>query len=309
MLRLLLPCLLLTACLPSILKRSVEPLASLPEHLPELAPCALVHTVVDEDLSNAANGFEGEWKSIYSSFLIRHPEGVLLVDAAFGTEAEEDIARAPWWFRKAVGASRDAKPLSELLAKVGVKPEEITHVLLTHAHWDHTGGLVQLPNAKVLMPRKEAEWILNETDYVVSGAMPHHLVPVKDQVAPFIFSGPAYDGFEHSHDVFGDGSVVAVPTPGHTLGATSWFVNSGDGHRWLFAGDAAWVKEGFETPVMKDRFVSTLIDADKEQTADSLGHLHAVFNAARATVVTSHDERTWVDVPRCIKTIDAVESD
>ena len=99
--------------------------------------------------------------------------------------------------------------------------------------------------------------------------------------------------------MFGDGSIVAVPSVGHTPGATSYYVNSGDGRRWLFVGDAAWVKEGFEEPVPKGRLASFLADGDRERTADTLGTLHAVSDAKAAAIVTSHDERTWTGVPRC----------
>src|SRR5439155_1313058 len=80
--------------------------------------------------------------------------------------------------------------------------------------------------------------------------IPQHLA--RARVEKLTFPGPAYEGFDKSQDVLGDGSIVAVPTPGHTSGATSYFVNSGDGHRWFFVGDAAWVKEGFAAPA-RDR--------------------------------------------------------
>lgn len=290
----------LVACGTTIPKRGVDPRATLPDDLPLLAPCALVHAEVDESLSNGARGFGGDWKLIYSSFLIRHPKGVVLVDAAFGDEAEADVEKGPFYFRWAVGSARVARPLATLLRQAGVAPEEVTHVLITHAHWDHTGGLAQLPHAKVLMPKAEAAWALQETSSVlVDGGMPHHFAPVKDRVVAFDFDGPAYDGFAGSYDVFGDGSIVAVPHAGHSPGSTGWYLNSGDGRRWLFAGDAAWVKEGYETPVMKGRIASTFSDLDKQGTADTLGHLHAVFQARRAWIVTSHDARSWTEVPRC----------
>lgn len=296
----LLVALSLVACGTVIPKKNVDPLAALPETLPVLTPCALVHAEVDESLSNGARGFSGDWKLIYSSFLIRHPKGVVLIDAAFGDEAEADIEKGPFFFRWALGDARVAKPIATLLEQAGVTPEEVTHVLITHAHWDHTGGLAQLPNAQVLMPKEEASWVMQETSSVlVDGGMPHHFASVRDRTVIFNWDGPAYDGFARSFDVFGDGSLVAVPHQGHSPGSTGWFLNSGDGRRWLFAGDAAWVKEGYETPVMKGRLASTFSDLDKEGTADTLGHLHAVFQAKRAWVVTSHDERSWTEVPRC----------
>jgi glyoxylase-like metal-dependent hydrolase (beta-lactamase superfamily II) len=274
---------------------------ALPAGLPVLAPCALVHLEVDDDLSNGARRwFRGDWKVAYTTFLLRHPKGVVLIDAAFGDTVNADLEAAPWWFRWQFGAARKARPLSQLLVEAGVKPEDVTLVLLTHAHWDHAGGLAQLPNAKVAMSAAEADWILNAQGALDGLAVPHHFA--KANVQRVQFDGPPYDAFAASHDLFGDGSIVAVPTAGHTRGATSWYVNSGDGKRWLFIGDAAWVKEGFEEPATKGRMASLFADWDRAQTSESLGLLHAVHAAGAATLVTSHDARTWINVPRCPST-------
>jgi len=291
--------LVLTGCLPAIPQRALGTRAAIGGALPTLAPCALVHLTVEENLSNGAHGwFRGDWNLVYTTFLIRHPRGLLLVDAAVGNSAA-GVDAAPWWFRWSFGSARAAKPLSSLLAEVGVKPEDVTRVLLTHAHWDHAGGLPQLPRARVSMSSVEADWILALAEPLADLGMPHHFAQVRDRVDRLRLQGQPYEGFAASEDVFGDGSIIAVPSPGHSRGATSYFVNSGDGRRWLFVGDTAWVKEGFEEPVMKGRLASWIADWDREQTADALGVLHAIHQARASVVVTSHDERTWQGIERC----------
>ncbi|MGZ6143202.1 MAG: MBL fold metallo-hydrolase [Myxococcales bacterium] len=292
--------LLCVACVPNIPQRTLAQRAQPAPGLPVLAPCALVHLDVDEDLSNGARGwFRGDWKQSYTSFLIRHPKGIILVDAALGDTVGADLDAAPLWFRWSFRSARKAVPLATLLEGAGVKPGDVTLVLLTHAHWDHTGGLAQLPNARIAMSSAEASWILAESGALADAAMPHHFDKVRAHVAPMQFDGPPLDGFPGSHDVLGDGSIIAVPTPGHTRGATSYFVTSGDGHRWMFIGDAAWVKEGFEEPVTKGRLASFITDFDRPQAADTLGTLHAIYAARDAVLVTSHDLRTWEGIPRC----------
>jgi N-acyl homoserine lactone hydrolase len=287
----------LLACAPAIPRKAPPARAALPDKLPVLATCALVHLNTEEDLSNGARGwFRGTWKLSYTTFLVRHPQGVLLVDAAFGADTAADLDAAPWWFRWNFGGAREARPLAALLTEAGVKPEEVTRVLLTHAHWDHTGGLPQVSGAHVMTAD---DWILARKEPVADLGMPRHFA--KAQVEKLTFSGTAYEGFDASQDVLGDGSIVAVPTPGHTRGATSYFVNSGDGHRWLFIGDAAWVKEGFAEPATKGRLASFVADFDREQAAETLGRLHAVYESRSAVLVTAHDERTWEGIPRCAR--------
>jgi N-acyl homoserine lactone hydrolase len=290
------------ACFPAIPRQTPDARPASPQTGATLAPCALVHFVGEEDLSNGARGwFRGKWAIAYSSFVIRHPKGVILVDAAFGNSVAADVDQAPFYFRWTFGDARAAKPISVLLAEQGLKPEDVKYVLLTHDHWDHAGGLPDLPNARVIMGKADADWIAQQKDFLVGGAMPHDFTSAiaGNRIDPLTFTGPPTDGFDRSQDVFGDGSIIAVPTPGHTRGATSYFVNSGDGKRWLFIGDAAWVKEGFEEPATKGRLASLAADWNWDLTSDTLGRLHAVYEGHAANIVTSHDQRTWTDVPIC----------
>ncbi len=268
--------------------------------LPLLAPCALVHFTGEEELSNGARGwFRGPWQIAYASFLIRHPRGVILIDAAFGDSANSDIDAAPFYFRWQFGEARAAKSISALLAEAGVKPEEVKLVLLTHAHWDHTGGLKELPNARIAMAAADADWVLAQSGNLVEGAMPHHFDGLAPRIERLDFSGPPTDGFDASQDILGDGSIIAVPTPGHTRGSTSYFVTSSSGARWLFIGDAAWVKEGFEEPATKRRLAALFADWDWAQTEETLGRLHAVYEGRAASLVTAHDARSWTGIPLC----------
>lgn len=268
---------------------------------PAIAACALVHIVVPESLGNAAEGHSGDWPSTYSTFVLRTPRGVVLIDAGLGKDTPADVAKAPAWFRWSVGNSVvQAKPLGQLLQQAGIAPEEVTDVLLTHVHWDHTGGLRDLPKAKVWMADADLQWVRAQTDYLSEGAMPGHLAHLGDRLQPLKMAGPALLGFGASADVFGDGSVLAMPTPGHTRGATSYLVQSNNGKRWLFVGDAAWVAENYQVPVPKGRLVRKLVDHDHAQTSDTLGRLHALFALGKVPLVTAHDQRTWQDLPLCV---------
>jgi N-acyl homoserine lactone hydrolase len=58
------------------------------------------------------------------------------------------------------------------------------------------------------------------------------------------FDGEPYLGFAESHDLYGDGSIVIVPAPGHTPGSVVVFVTLPDGARYAFVGDLVWQLEG-----------------------------------------------------------------
>jgi N-acyl homoserine lactone hydrolase len=58
------------------------------------------------------------------------------------------------------------------------------------------------------------------------------------------FEGGPYLGFPRSHDVYGDGSIVVVPSPGHTPGSVIIFLTLPDGKRYALVGDLVWQREG-----------------------------------------------------------------
>jgi N-acyl homoserine lactone hydrolase len=181
--------------------------------------------------------------------------------------------------------------------------------LITHFHWDHVNGAPDVPNAQVLVREPDLAWA-DHGHTMIYDAVPHHAVDrIRSRIKEFKTDGPAYEGFAGSYDLLGDGSVIGVPTPGHTPGSVSWFVNSGDGRRWLFVGDAAWIGEGISRPVMKG-WKGRLLDNDNEKTGETLSRLHALQAARPLTVppdghgvqvVTAHDPAGLATLPVCSK--------
>jgi glyoxylase-like metal-dependent hydrolase (beta-lactamase superfamily II) len=235
----------------------------------------------------------------YSTFGLRRADEVVLIDAAFGADIEADLQRMPFFVRWNLDSACGAVPLVDLQRKAGIDPVVVKRALVTHPHWDHVGGLAQVPNARVMVSGDDADWVQRQDAEFVNGSVPFHLRTASDRTDRIVFDGPPLLGFAASKDVFGDGSVIALPTPGHTHGSTSYLVRAVDGPPWLFVGDAAWVKEGFAVPVMKGRLATSFADFDKDRTAETLGRLHAIHAAKAARVVTAHDARTWDGVPPC----------
>ena len=123
------------------------------------------------------------------------------------------------------------------LARLGLEPRDFDRVLLTHLHGDHVGGLAAFDSGRVWVSR--AEWTPVAK---FPGSLFRPLkAPVPRGFAPrvFDFDGPAVFGFGGSWQVTPDGSIVALPTPGHSAGHTSFLVRRGDGDV-LLAGDVTY---------------------------------------------------------------------
>jgi glyoxylase-like metal-dependent hydrolase (beta-lactamase superfamily II) len=180
------------------------------------------------------------------------------------------------------GTRFEITPEQELvpeLARRGLRPESIDRVLMTHLHGDHVGGLAAFDSRRVWVAR--AEW---EPVTRFPGRLMRPLVaPVHAEFAPrlFDFDGPAMLGFPASWPVTADGSIVALPTPGHSPGHTSYLVRRREGDV-LLAGDVTYDLPALEA----GRFQGFIADVGHQR--ESLPRVLALVRSGVA-YLPSHD--------------------
>lgn len=267
-----------------------------------VAPCRVMGEV------NTRRLYEGtatvsleEWRQGIGSILIRHPKGLVIIDPAFGRTIGEDLRKSPPWFGAIMGTGHGKTPVIGLLADIGVDPKDVAFVLLSHAHWDHAGGLRDLPKSKVVLDAREFKFARSRRGYLDHGTIRHHFDIAPMRFEPFEMNGPPYEGFPASHDVFGDGTIVAVPLRGHTPGHTGYFINAKD-KRYLYVGDAAWTLEGIKRPVHKNPLASAIADYDLDGVGETLGVLHDFMEKRPdVKVVPAHDLGALEEIPECTK--------
>jgi glyoxylase-like metal-dependent hydrolase (beta-lactamase superfamily II) len=164
------------------------------------------------------------------AWLVGGSEGWVLVDAGETHEARDAVFAE---FR--VGREDE---LDHALRGVGVEPGEVGTVVLTHVHGDHVDGLVHVPGAKVVAGAEEVKIAASLASRATRRFTKQPLPP---SFAPrsLALDGPAFGAFPRSKALTTDGRVVAVPTPGHTLGHLSVIVVQPDHHVFL-GGDSAY---------------------------------------------------------------------
>ena len=177
------------------------------------------------------------------AWAIEHPEGVIVVDTGETSRTAESGYFPRWhpYFRMAVRLH--VQPEDEVgpaLRRLGIPPEEVRWVLLTHLHTDHAGGLEHFARSEILVSRTEYE-AASGTAGKLRGYLPHRwpawfaprLLDIPDE--PF---GP----FPESLALTTDGAVRLISTPGHTPGHVSVVLEDGEASI-LFAGDTSYTQD------------------------------------------------------------------
>jgi len=205
--------------------------------------------VPDRSVSRNAVAYTGLFRSAkrriwlpVKAFLIEHPRGRILVDTGWDSAVRRHPVRTltfPMWF-----ASKPRLPegaaVDEQLAALGLAPGDLDYVLLTHMDIDHDSGLRLVRDAKSILVSPE-EWAAVHSGHVRYVKRPWKGIPISlmplanDRDAPF---GKAWD-------IFGDGSVTVLLTPGHTQGSVSVRAAGENGFA-LIVGDTGYDRRSWE---------------------------------------------------------------
>ncbi|WP_043307871.1 MBL fold metallo-hydrolase [Pseudomonas sp. ML96] len=248
---------------------------------------ALVKTAETETL-DAFTVEGGAWteKAIanHVAVLIEHHAATLLLDTSLGRQVDQQFESEMPWYDKPLLQYGKVTPVRDQLDRDGIR---IDRILLTHSHWDHASGLADFPEVPVWAPYEEIEFSRIAVPPAVLPSQFAH--PIR--WVPYQFDDQPFMGFESSHDLFGDGSLVLVPLAGHTPGGVGLFLTLDDGRRFFFTGDASWRLQGFTGPKEKFWISRNMVDNDREGTRLQLEKVHALLQEQpQLIVVPAHDE-------------------
>jgi glyoxylase-like metal-dependent hydrolase (beta-lactamase superfamily II) len=168
------------------------------------------------------------------------------------------------------------------LRRLGVGPDSVGHVVQTHLHIDHTGALGHFPNATIVVHARELEAARASEDPLVSGYVR------EDYERPELRWRPA----EGELDLFGDGTVRLLETPGHSAGHMSLLLELEESGPVLLTADAVdnraqW--DGREPP--RALF-------SREQARLSLERLRDLAHETDALLVLGHEPDDWSRLKR-----------
>jgi N-acyl homoserine lactone hydrolase len=212
-----------------------------------------------------------------SCYLIRHDTQYMLWDTGLPAAligAKPD-AKAP------VAPSLDVT-LTDQLAKIGVKPEQIDYVGISHNHFDHVGQASAFTKATLL---------IGKPDFDTLKLPPPPFGVEPKLLAPWLSGKAKTEPLSGDHDVFGDGSVTILKMPGHTPGETSLLVRLPQTGPVLLSGDVVHFEEQFA-----NRGVPPF-NWDRAQSLASMDRLTAIAQSIGAKIIVQHDENDIGKLP------------
>lgn len=236
--------------------------------------------------------------------LLRHPDGSnILFDTGYSTRFHQDTNRFPYsLYAKLTPVYVKAKDeIISQLKRDGLSSEDISLIILSHFHADHMGGLLDFPTSEIVGSGHAYDQVrkLNGFSAVRRGLVPAMLPhdferrfqPVEH--SRWVDISDRLPGFRNAWDVLGEGSIFAVPLPGHARGQFGiYYIDSEHGETFLIA-DATWSSEAYREYRMPSRFAYLAFDDRRayDRTFSSIHHLHRLRPEIR--IIPTHCPETW----------------
>lgn len=207
------------------------------------------------------------------SYLVVHPEGVLLWDTgiadAIASRPDGERIVDPIVFRV-------PKTLSSQLAEIGHSPADVDVLGFSHLHIDHLGNLDQFPQARVVMQQAEYD--------AAHGPNPEQIDYIPETYAAL--DKEKIQTVVGDYDVFGDGTVVMEPLPGHTPGHQGLLVNLRESGPILLATDIAYSAQDYADAAVRNS------NFDLDESRRSIERAKQLERELGATVWLHHDLET-----------------
>src|SRR5579871_780006 len=224
-------------------------------------------TAVNQRFSDTYAYPELKLQLVYSCYLVKHDNDYMMWDTGHAMTMPNVAPKVS---------------LVDQLAKVNVKPDDIKYVGISHYHADHTGQVSSFPKATLLIGAKEWD--------AITAPKPAEGVNYKP-FESWIKGESKVEPVPLDKDVFGDGSVIVLRTPGHTPGHTSLLVKLAQTGPVILSGDAVHFHENYDSDGVPT------FNYDRAQTVASMERIKKILSNLKGTLIIQHDARDVSKLP------------
>jgi N-acyl homoserine lactone hydrolase len=218
------------------------------------------------------------------AYLIVHPRGTLMFDAGAVPDSHFKGDGSP----VVEGVVTATKPVLPQLASVGYSPSDITYFALSHFHSDHTGNANEFANATWIVQKAERDYMFADSPQGI--IQPATYAALRNAEAKVLNN--------EDFDVFGDGSVVVMATPGHTPGHQVVAVKLANRGTVVLAGDL------YHYPEERTTGRVPTFESDAERSKISRARIEKYVEDNDAELWIEHDIATHAALPKAPRYID-----
>jgi len=256
-------------CLDALLAAPVSAQTAPEVTLTRLADCGTPVAPTEVNLRFSDTYAYGDLRVqfVFSCYLIKHGDQYMMWDTGHAMTAPGGVA--------------PKVSVVNQLAQLGVKPEQINYVGISHYHADHTGQVASFPQATLLIGSGDWNAITAPKPAAGVNAPPF---------AHWISGGGKVEPLPNDKDVFGDGTVVILNTPGHTPGHRSLLVKLNN-RSFLITGDLVHFHENYNTNGVP------WFNTSRAETLASIDRFKKLAANFKATVIIQHDARDISKLP------------
>jgi len=211
-------------------------------------------------------------------FLVAHPKGTLLWDVGVLPDrvlTSSASAPANATAGVTIGRATVYKPLKAQLAEIGYTPADITYLALSHYHWDHTANANDYAGSTWLVEKADRDVMFSDPPPKAPNITPENYSALRTSKTVFLNNA--------DYDVFGDGSVIIKPAPGHTPGHQVLYLKLRKTGPLVLSGDL------YHYPEERTQHHVPTTDVNRDQTAASREAIEAFLKQSGAQLWIQHD--------------------
>ncbi|WP_114423642.1 N-acyl homoserine lactonase family protein [Nocardioides houyundeii] len=230
------------------------------------------------DRSRLMAGGQGELVIPVPSFLMRHERGLVLWDTGVSPLAQED----PIGYYGVMGEQLqihypEGNRVDRQIERLGFSVSDVTHVVISHSHFDHAGGLYLFPHAEIYAGAGDVRYAMWPDSHGARAFRREDLEPTR---------GWKWHEVHGDHDLFGDGSIILLWLPGHTPGNLSLLVRTPEGPV-ILSGDTVHLQEAVDGGLPAPN------DWDSRLAKVAARRLGLLRDSLEARLWVCHDPSDW----------------
>jgi glyoxylase-like metal-dependent hydrolase (beta-lactamase superfamily II) len=236
--------------------------------------------------------------------VIEHPQkGIILFDTGLHTQFHNATRKFPYRMYSIFVPCdlKEENNAGSQLKKLGIHPRDVQAIIISHGHADHIPGIIDFPNAKIIINKVELDFMRwdntkhHSIKLLMNAYLKSEYSSCRNEIMPIDFTarGQSHGIFNTAVDLWDDGTMYLVPLPGHTKGQMGLFMSNVESGDLFFVGDAAHLQENIRNNIPTSKLFQIVYTSPKT-FINTLNMLHELQESKPdLLMIPSHCPDAW----------------